>query len=162
MNRTRGFRSSDQLFVSWANPGGLLPPVGLPAHSTRSLATSWALFRGLSVQDVCAAASWSSPLTFVSFYMMDVSAPCMALDKLVWQYESEILSKILWKRTLGYLHNPGSLSHISEMSHLTTLLAWASEKCSSWMTWCRLHELFKVGGTTWSGRTHFTSQSGLA
>ncbi|XP_029937836.1 uncharacterized protein LOC115380768 [Myripristis murdjan] len=103
MDKTRGFRLSEQLFVSWANPHkgkpitkqrlshwvveaialaytsqGLQPPTGLRAHSTRSLASSWALFRGVSVQDICAAASWSSPLTFVRFYMLDVSAPCMA------------------------------------------------------------------------------------
>ncbi|KAK0143064.1 Sphingomyelin phosphodiesterase 4 [Merluccius polli] len=100
IDRTGGFRRSDQLFVSWANPHkgkpvtkqrlshwvveaialaytcqGLQPPVGLRAHSTRGLAASWALFRGVSVQDICAAASWSSPLTFVRFYMLDVSAP---------------------------------------------------------------------------------------
>ena len=103
MDRTRGFRRSDQLFVSWANPHkgkpitkqrlshwvveaialaytcqGLQPPVGLREHSTRGLAASWALFRGVSVQDICAAASWSSPLTFVRFHKLDVSAPCMA------------------------------------------------------------------------------------
>ena len=101
MDRTRVFRRSDQL--SWANPQkgkpvtkqrlshwvveaialaytsqGLLPPSGLRAHSTRGLAASWALFRGVSVQDICAAASWSSPLTFVRFYRLDVSAPCVA------------------------------------------------------------------------------------
>ena len=103
MGRTEGFRRSDQLFVSWATPHkgkpitkqrlshwvveaialaytsqGLQPPVGLRAHSTRGLAASWALFRGVSVRDICAAASWSSPLTFVRFYMLDVSAPCVA------------------------------------------------------------------------------------
>ncbi|XP_059182347.1 uncharacterized protein LOC131961092 [Centropristis striata] len=103
VDRTGGFRRSDQLFVSWASPHrgkpitkqrlshwvveaialayagqGLQPPVGLRAHSTRGVATSWALFRGVSVQDICAAASWSSPLTFVRFYMLDVSAPCVA------------------------------------------------------------------------------------
>lgn len=103
MDKTGGFRRSDQLFVSWANPHkgkpvtkqrlshwvvetialaytsqGLQPPAGLRAHSTRGLAASWALFRGVSVQDICAAVSWSSPLTFVRFYMLDVSALCVA------------------------------------------------------------------------------------
>lgn len=103
MDRTAGFRRSDQLFVSWASPHrgkpvtkqrlshwvvesialaytcqGLLAPQGLRAHSTRGLAASWALFRGVSIQDICAAACWSSPLTFVRFYRLDVSAPSVA------------------------------------------------------------------------------------
>ncbi|KAK5928475.1 hypothetical protein CgunFtcFv8_013535 [Champsocephalus gunnari] len=53
----------------------LQAPSGLRAHSTRGLATPWALFKGVSIQDICAAASWSSPLTFVRFYRLDVSAP---------------------------------------------------------------------------------------
>ncbi len=36
---------------------GLQPPRGLKAHSTRGMATSWALLRGVSVQDICSAAS---------------------------------------------------------------------------------------------------------
>ncbi len=103
MDRTQSFRRSDQLFVSWAEPRrgqpvtkqrlahwvveaialayksrDLQPPAGLRAHSTRGMAASWALFRGVSVQDICSAASWSSPLTFVRFYMLDVSGPCVA------------------------------------------------------------------------------------
>lgn len=54
---------------------GWRPPEGLRAHPTRSLAPSWALFRGVDLQEICAAARWSSPLTFVRFYMLDVSAP---------------------------------------------------------------------------------------
>lgn len=53
---------------------GLQVPVGLRAHSTRGLATSWAYFRGVSIQDICAAASWSSPLTFARFYRLDVTS----------------------------------------------------------------------------------------
>ncbi|XP_010773556.1 uncharacterized protein, partial [Notothenia coriiceps] len=103
MDRSKEFRRNDQLFVSWANPHkgkpvtkqrlshwiveaialaytsqGLQAPPGLRAHSTRGLATSWALFKGVSIQDICAAASWSSPLTFVRFYRLDVSAPSVA------------------------------------------------------------------------------------
>lgn len=59
---------------------GLQPPEGLQAHSTRGLAASWALFRGVFLQDVCAAASWSSPLSFVCFYMLNVSAPCVGCE----------------------------------------------------------------------------------
>ena len=103
MSRTAEFRRDDQLFVSWATPHkgkplsrqrlshwiveaislayrgkGLQPPQGLRAHSTRGMATSWALFRGVSVQEICAAASWATPHTFVRFYRLDVSKPSLA------------------------------------------------------------------------------------
>ena len=57
---------------------GLPPPHGVRAHSTRGVAASWALFRGVSVGDVCAAVSWSSPHTFVRFYSLDVTGPSVA------------------------------------------------------------------------------------
>ena len=88
VDRTASFRRSDKMFVSLAKPykgkpvskqrlsqwivgaislvytrGGSQPPAGLRAHSTRGLASSWALFKGVSIQDICAATSWSSPLT---------------------------------------------------------------------------------------------------
>ncbi|XP_055053994.2 uncharacterized protein [Misgurnus anguillicaudatus] len=103
VNRTRAIRKNNQLFVSWAdthkgkpisrqrlshwvveaiilsyNSRGLTPPAGLRAHSTRGMATSWALFKGVSVQDICAAASWASPHTFVRFYRLDVTEPSLA------------------------------------------------------------------------------------
>lgn len=103
VNRTRSFRKNDQLFVSWATQCkgkpissqrlshwmveaielaytsmGLHSPAGLKAHSTRGMATSWALFKGVSVGDICAAASWASPHTFIRFYRLDVTAPSMA------------------------------------------------------------------------------------
>ncbi|GAA6095931.1 uncharacterized protein LOC125138511, partial [Tachysurus ichikawai] len=103
MDRTNSFRRSDQLFVSWAPPHmgnpiskqrlsrwlvdaislayesrGLQPPGGLRAHSTRGLAASWALFGGVPLQDICAAASWSSPHTFVRHYRLDVTQTTVA------------------------------------------------------------------------------------
>ena len=54
------------------------PPVGLRAHSTRGVSASWALYKGISVQDVCMAASWSSSSTFARFYNLDVSEPSVA------------------------------------------------------------------------------------
>ncbi|KAK2823508.1 hypothetical protein Q7C36_020108 [Tachysurus vachellii] len=103
VGRTAGFRTCDQLFVSWATPHtgkplsrqrlshwiveaisvaygcrGLQPPAGLRAHSTRGMATSWALLRGVSVLDICSAASWATPHTFVRFYRLDVSGPSLA------------------------------------------------------------------------------------
>lgn len=103
VQRTHTIRKSNQLFVSWAdsyrgrpishqrlshwvveaivlcyNNSNLEPPKGLRAHSTRGMATSWALFRGISIQEICAAASWSSPHTFARFYRLDVTEPSLA------------------------------------------------------------------------------------
>ena len=103
MDRTKPHRQSSQLFVSWA-PGtlgravtkarisqwlveaielayvckGEHPPVRVKAHSTRGLATSWALSKGVSVQDVCTAASWGSSSIFARFYRLDVTAAPVA------------------------------------------------------------------------------------
>ncbi|KAK7896412.1 hypothetical protein WMY93_021737 [Mugilogobius chulae] len=91
VDKTASFRGTEQLFVSWAPPhrgkpltkqrlshwiveaitvayesSGLHPPAGLRAHSTRGMATSWAMFRGTSVEEICAAASWATPHTFAS------------------------------------------------------------------------------------------------
>ena len=89
--KTQAGRSSSQLFVSY-DPGrqlkavakatlsrwildaiklayasgGAPVPEGLRAHSTRGVSASWALSRGASVQEICAAANWSSPSTFAS------------------------------------------------------------------------------------------------
>ena len=98
-DRTRASRKSDQLFVAYASSvvgkpitkvrlsqwiveaiqvsyssKGMVIPEGLRAHSTRGMSASWALCRGVSIQDVCAAASWSSPLTFAKFYRLNVAA----------------------------------------------------------------------------------------
>ncbi|XP_066524949.1 uncharacterized protein [Hoplias malabaricus] len=103
IDRTAGFRRHDQLFVSWATPHkgkplsrqrlshwiveaiavvyrckGSQPPEGLRAHSTRGMATSWALFKGVSVLDLCTAVSWASGNTFARFYRLDVSGPSLA------------------------------------------------------------------------------------
>ncbi|XP_056116182.1 uncharacterized protein LOC130092366 [Rhinichthys klamathensis goyatoka] len=103
IERTKGFRECDQLFVSWVKPRkgkpitkqrlshwiveaislaysskGHEPPAGLRAHSTRGMSTSWALFKGVTIQDICEAASWSSPHTFARFYKLDVTAQTLA------------------------------------------------------------------------------------
>ncbi|XP_028430855.1 uncharacterized protein LOC114553714 [Perca flavescens] len=36
-----------------------------------------ALFRGMSVAEICAAASWASPCPFIRFYLQDVSEPSL-------------------------------------------------------------------------------------
>lgn len=55
----------------------LLSSSHLHVHSTLEVATSWTLFMEVSVQDLCAVQSWSSPLTFVHYYMLRVFALVM-------------------------------------------------------------------------------------
>lgn len=57
---------------------GLMPPAGLCAHSTKEMPASWALFKGVTLQDICEAASWSLPHTFARFYILDVTAQMLA------------------------------------------------------------------------------------
>ncbi|KAL0173812.1 hypothetical protein M9458_029780, partial [Cirrhinus mrigala] len=99
VHRAAGWRKSDQLFVCYGPPkkgfpaskqtlsgwivdaislsyasSGLPPPLGVRAHSTRSMAASKAFLAGVSMQDICNAAGWSTPLTFVRFYELDLRA----------------------------------------------------------------------------------------
>ncbi|XP_047205458.1 uncharacterized protein LOC124857918 [Girardinichthys multiradiatus] len=103
VEKTADFRKSKQLFVSWASSHkgkpltkqrlshwvvgaiimayesrGLAPPAGLRAHSTRGVASSWALFQGIPVEEICEAANWATPHTFTSFYKLDVTRPTLA------------------------------------------------------------------------------------
>ncbi len=58
--------------ISLAHEAWNLPsPLSLRAHSTRDVASSQALFRGVPLEDICVAAGWSSPHTFVRFYNLD-------------------------------------------------------------------------------------------
>ncbi|KAL0168420.1 hypothetical protein M9458_036642, partial [Cirrhinus mrigala] len=93
VHRAARWRKSDQLFVCYGPPkrglpaskqtlsrwvvdailsayeaSDLPPPLGVRAHSTRSMAASKAFLAGVPMQDICNAAGWSSPLTFVRFY----------------------------------------------------------------------------------------------
>ncbi len=43
-------------------------PLGVKAHSTRSMAAFKAFLAGVPMQDICNAAGWSTPLTFIRFY----------------------------------------------------------------------------------------------
>ncbi len=97
VDRTAQWRGSDQLFVCFGGKSrgsavtkqrmshwiveaislayearGLTSPLGLHAHSTRAVASSQAFLKGSSMEDVCAAAGWSSPSTFIKFYSLDV------------------------------------------------------------------------------------------
>ncbi len=97
VDRTQSFRTSDQLFVChggrqkgkavskqrmahWIvdaitlayQAQGVPCPFRLRAHSTRSVASSWALARGASLTDICRAAGWATPNTFTRFYSLRV------------------------------------------------------------------------------------------
>ena len=45
---------------------------GVHAHDTRAVTTSWALLRGVPVEEIMQAACWKSPSTFSSCYLRDV------------------------------------------------------------------------------------------
>ncbi len=80
----RGLPASKQTLSRWIVDGfkisyesSQLPsPMGVRAHSTRSMAASKAFFAGVPIQDICNAIQWwSMPLTFVRFYGLDMQAP---------------------------------------------------------------------------------------
>ncbi len=76
----RGLATSKQRISHWVRDAislaykarNLPSPFSLRAHSTRGVASSQALFRGVPLEDICVAAGWSSPHTFVKFYNLDV------------------------------------------------------------------------------------------
>ncbi len=76
----RGLATSKQRISHWVRDAislayevrNLPSPLSLRAHSTRGVASSQALFRGVPLEDICVAAGWSSPHTFVRFYNLDV------------------------------------------------------------------------------------------
>ncbi len=97
VDRTQSFRTSEQLFVCYggqqkgkaiskqrmahwivdaitlAYEAQCVPcPLRLRAHSTRGVASSWALARGASLADICRAVGWATPNTFARFYSLHV------------------------------------------------------------------------------------------
>ncbi len=78
----RGRPASKQTLSRWivdaihiAYESSELPsPMGVKAHSTRSVAASKAFLAGVPIQDICNAGGWSTPLTFVRFYGLDMRA----------------------------------------------------------------------------------------
>ncbi len=89
---TQSLRTSDQLFVCYGGQQkgkavskqrmahwivdaialayqaqGVPCPLRLRAHSTRGVASCWALARGASLTDICRAAGWATPNTFARF-----------------------------------------------------------------------------------------------
>lgn len=78
-----GFVRGPKLWVMEAivlcyNNLNIEPPKELQANSTKGIATSWALFKGISIQKLCAVASWSSLHTFVRLYRLDVTQSSLA------------------------------------------------------------------------------------
>ncbi len=51
---------------------GLSSPLSDWANSTRSVASSQVLFRGVPLEYICVAAGWSSQHTFIRFYNLDL------------------------------------------------------------------------------------------
>lgn len=97
LDRSREYRKSRSLFLQFAGPGkgnkaskgtiarwirqtiemayssAKIPvPEGLKAHSTRAVSTSWAERQAASVDQICRAATWSSPHTFFRHYRLDI------------------------------------------------------------------------------------------
>lgn len=98
VNSTVQFRQSDQLFVCYGGArkgapvskqrlsnwivetitlaykaAGRTLPWGITCHSTRAISSSWAVFRGVSLADICTAATWASPCLFARFYKVNVA-----------------------------------------------------------------------------------------
>ena len=44
------------------------------AHSTRGVSTSMALLHGVSMDDICKSARWSSSCAFARYYLQDVGS----------------------------------------------------------------------------------------
>ncbi|KAL0148085.1 hypothetical protein M9458_056625, partial [Cirrhinus mrigala] len=78
------------------------PPLGVKAHSTRSMAASKAFHAGVSMQDICTAVRWSTPLTFVRFYDLDLQGLGGILAAVSTRLE------FLKGNVSGYVCNPGS------------------------------------------------------
>ena len=62
---------TDVIQEAYTRTGRQLPS-GVRAHSTRAVATSWAALRGVPLEDICAAANWTSPGTFTRFYRVNI------------------------------------------------------------------------------------------
>ncbi len=69
----RGLATSKQRISHWMRDAISLAYEAQKLPSPlRGVASSQALFRGVPLEDICVAAGWSSPHTFVKFYNLDV------------------------------------------------------------------------------------------
>ncbi|KAK0151140.1 hypothetical protein N1851_007714 [Merluccius polli] len=74
MQHLATFRSTQQLFVCYSNAAKGCTHSKQRLHSARLGTTaSMALLKGVAVEDICTATSWSSPILFVRFYMLDMT-----------------------------------------------------------------------------------------
>ncbi len=79
-NRVKGHPVTKQRLSKWIVDAvmlaysslGLQCPIGVRAHSTRGIASSWAWSSGVSITEICAAAGWATPSTFARFYNLDI------------------------------------------------------------------------------------------
>ncbi len=76
----KGSPASKQRMSKWVveaisltyESAGQPSPMAVQSHSTRSMAASKALISGVALQEVCHAADWSSPHTFIRYYYLDL------------------------------------------------------------------------------------------
>ena len=94
LDRTANIRTNDQLFLTHASPHGPASKRTLArwivqiildsgaveensstptAHSTRSVASSWAYHKGLTISDICNTVSWKAPTTFTAIYYRNIA-----------------------------------------------------------------------------------------
>ncbi len=81
-NRTKGHPVTKQRLSKWIVDAVMLAyssldlqcPIGVRAHSTRGIASSWAWSSGVSITEICTAADWATPSTFARFYNLDIPA----------------------------------------------------------------------------------------
>jgi hypothetical protein len=94
LDKTANIRTNDQLFLTHAEPHGPASKrtlarwivkvivdasavegssTHLTAHSTRSVAASWAYHKGVTINEICNTVSWKAPTTFTAVYYKHIS-----------------------------------------------------------------------------------------
>lgn len=104
MQKSSQWRKSDQLSVCFGSPRKGFPAskqtisncsgyyfalsgaqFALRAHSTRGMASSRALLSGVPLQEICDAAGWATPHTFIRFYSLHLpSTPGAQVLRCAW------------------------------------------------------------------------------
>lgn len=113
-------------------------------HSTRSVSRSWAAFKGVPLNDICAAVTWASPCTFACIcrviyvaiphpvIAMVLSAPSI-FD---WDSVSADSSQLCLYEVMQVWNTaPGSQKPLSRMriTNVTEVL-WIPDDCQSWLS----------------------------
>ncbi len=166
----RGLATSKQRISHWVRDAislayearNLPSPLSLQAHSTRAVASSQALFRGVPLEDICVAAGWSSPHTLSSFttltlIRLQVLRSCLfkptvccwfiiGPDRQRFQLgvfgisfpKREALSEPMIENVSGYSRNPCSLNRERDAAFAVKLLTlptefFSAEKSEEWM-----------------------------